>query len=102
MSLHMKTGLFHLALTPATDTHTQSVRRSTRARKPTQTFTYQTLGQPSLQPYSAVNSLAVWGVPSISVTAVPPYHFTHPYQTLSYQTLSYPPVIPYSIPTYVY
>ncbi len=41
------------------------IRQSTRDRRPRQTFMYETLGQPTLQPHTAVNTVGFYGPPVI-------------------------------------
>ncbi|KAG8000991.1 hypothetical protein GBF38_018384, partial [Nibea albiflora] len=60
--------------TPVTDT-SRGVRRSARERRPRQLFTYQTLGDPSLQPRTTVNAATTLACPFIPAWPTP-YHIT--------------------------
>lgn len=73
-------------LTPDTNVHTP--RRSIRDRRPAPWFTYNTLGQPSVQGYPSVNSAEVYGPPQMA-------HWGMQYYTLTH----YPVPTPYPIPS---
>ena len=49
------------------------VRRSTRERRPKQIYTYDTLGQPLIQPYLTINTLTAYPTTHIPVWGVPSY-----------------------------
>lgn len=52
------------------------LRRSARERKPKSMFTYETLGQPSIQPQTALNTVAAYTLPYLPVWTTP-YHVPH-------------------------
>ncbi len=51
------------------------IRRSTRDRRPRQTFMYQTLGQPTLQPHTAFNT-GFYGPPARQIGGYTSYYPT--------------------------
>ncbi len=61
-------------LTPQTDE--QTLRRSTRDRRPAALFTYNTLGQPSLQAQPSVSSVGVYESPHMTLWGMQPYPLT--------------------------
>lgn len=67
-------------------------RRSTRDRRPTQMFTYGSLGQPSYQPRPMVNTVGAYETPSMPFWEMGPHPMT--YHT-PFNTLIYP--IPYHV-----
>lgn len=85
----------------------ESVRRSTRDRRPPQTLTYESLGQPSYQPHS-VNPARLYGVQAFPVWGMQPVPMPHytPYQTAPYQplpyTTPYTTMMQYAFPTLVH
>lgn len=84
------------------------VRRSTRERKPTQMFTYGSLGQPSYQPsyqpQTSCHTVGAYGSPSLPVWQIQTYPMTYnaPLESLPYQILSYTPTMQYTAPLFVY
>lgn len=90
----------------------QPPRRSARTRKPTQMFTYGSLGQPSYLPayqpspdvstvgVYAPQGLPVWGTQTNPVAYHTPYEvIPHP---VAYPILSFTPVMNYTNPLFVY
>lgn len=77
---------------PVTGTSSE-FQRPVRKRRPRQVFTYQTLGEPSLQPHTAVNA-----VTTLAPLYLPPwptsYHFPPP--------TSFAPYIQYPYTPYTY
>ena len=61
---------------PALDTPNE-IRRSTRERRPRKMFTYQTFGEPSLQPHPSVNAVHAYTTPYIPQYS--PYHVLPPF-----------------------
>lgn len=72
------------------------LRRSTRDRRQRQMFTYETLGQPVLQPHTTVNTVGVYGAPAMPIRGYSPYY---PSQTPTYLPPFYislsEPLLPY-------
>ena len=62
-------------LTPDTNEHTP--RRSLRDRRPATRFTYDTLGQPTVQGHPSVSSAEVYGPPQMAHWGMQVYPFTH-------------------------
>ncbi len=60
-----------------------TTRRSTRERKPKRMFTYETLGQPSIQPQTTLNSVVAYTLPYLPVWATP-YPMPHSFQITPY------------------
>lgn len=79
-------------LTPATDE--QTLRRSIRNRRPATLFTYNALGQPTLQAHSSVSRSEVYEVPNMAFWGMQPYPLS-PYPVpVSYHIPS--PYLPHS------
>lgn len=82
-------------------------RRSGRDRRPTQMFTYSSLGQPSYQPRPMINAVGAFDTPSMPIWEMGPHPMTYsPFQTLPYSipyyTLPYTSIMPYSRPLFIY
>ena len=83
-------------------------RRSTRDRRPTQMFTYGSLGQPSYQSRPMVNTVGAYETPTMPFWEMGPHPMTYhnPFNTLPYpipyHMLPYPSTMPYSVPRFVY
>ena len=73
---------------PTPDTSEHTPRRSIRDRRPATRFTYDTLGQPSVQGNPSVGSAEVYGPPQMSHWGMQVYPFAH-----------YPVPAPYPIPS---
>jgi len=86
------------------DVSEEQVRRSTRDRRPRKVYTYEMLGEPSLQPtVNTVGACSIqytpgWGV---AYNNQPPYQVA-PYHTTHYRTRFYLTYVPFTYPTYVH
>lgn len=80
-------------LTPQLDE--QTVRGSTRDRRPIALFTYNTLGQPSLQVQPSVSRVEVFETPNMTLWGMQPYPQT-PYTVSAAQCIP----VPYLSPPY--
>lgn len=66
------------------------LRHSTRDRKPKQTFTYETLGQPLLQPHNTLNTVAAHALHHIPfITPHYPSQSFHPIHCIPYNYTPY-------------
>ncbi|KAG8013699.1 hypothetical protein GBF38_022324 [Nibea albiflora] len=81
--------------TPVAET-SRGVRRSARERRPRQLFTYETLGEPSLQPRTTVNAATTLASPFIPAWPTP-YHITPLTGLAPYIPPAYP-FSPYNMP----
>lgn len=86
---------------PHDEPYQPQVRRSTRERRPAQTLTYNTLGQPSYEAPINCNTVQTFGHPAMPPWEAHPYPMpfpvpirTYPYPT-PYLFLAYPPALPY-------
>ncbi|KAK1877351.1 SpoIVD-associated factor A [Dissostichus eleginoides] len=93
---------------PSDDQASQpQARKSTRERKTTQRFTYDSLGQP-YQPQTVCNTVGAYGSPSMPFWEMNTHPMTYhtPFRTLpyttSYQTIPYTPAMQYTTPLFVY
>ena len=87
------------------DTDEQALRRSTRTRRPATQFTYNTLGQPSIQGHPSVSSAEVYESPNMTpwyIQSYPltPYSFPAPYSVPSYLPHPYTWPVFYNRPIY--
>ncbi|KAL6468412.1 hypothetical protein MHYP_G00240890 [Metynnis hypsauchen] len=80
-------------LTSNTDSQSQSFRRSIRDRRPTQRFTYPTLGQPELVPHTSLNTVGVLEATHTPVCRIPHYYIPHSYPTLHHPSMSMYPIL---------
>lgn len=84
-------------LHPDGNDQTSQVRRSTRDKRPTPKFTYDRLGQPTIQSQPTVNSLHAAEINQIPYWGLSPYHST-PYINIPYSNTPFPHT-PYSLLT---
>uniref|UniRef100_A0A3Q3KDU6 Gypsy retrotransposon integrase-like protein 1 n=1 Tax=Monopterus albus TaxID=43700 RepID=A0A3Q3KDU6_MONAL len=75
------------------------LRRSARTRRPPQTLTYHSLGQPSDMPRGAFGQVGLCGLQPLPVWGMQPY-FMNSYTP--YQSVPYTMTVPYAIPSFVY
>jgi len=73
-----------------------SLRRSARARRPPQTFTYNSMGQPSYQPQAVVGHVGLCGLQALPVWVMQPVQ-ANPY--IPHQTGPCAMTVPYTVPT---
>ncbi len=74
-------------------------RRSARERKPKRMFTYETLGQPSIQPQTTLNSVVAYTLPYLPVWATP-YPVPHSFQITPYTDINTLAPFTYTMPVY--
>ena len=95
------------SLAPQSDE--QTLRRSSRDRRPAALFTYNSLGQPSLQAQPSVSSVAVYEAPRMTFWGMQPYPPT-PYTVQMAHCIPVPYLSPpynaysgfYNMPIYTY
>lgn len=76
-----------------------TLKRAARSRRPPQTLTYHSLGQPSDMPRAVVGQVGLCGVQPMQVWAMQPY-FMGSY--IPCQNVPYTITMPYAIPNFVY